>query len=166
MKQTSSNKWQDHKSLALLVLRVVVGGIFMYHGFGKLFGPMPGIPGFTGMLQGMGIPMPMVMAYVVGIVELLGGLLMILGVKVKIVAALQSIVLLVAIFGAKKMAWPAIELDVALLGILVSLMLSGAGKLALMPSGSCACGCGCGTGDCGAAGKDGCCDHEHTAMQK
>ncbi len=168
MNQTSAgmSKWQDRKSLALLVLRVFVGGIFMYHGWGKLLGPMPGIPGFTGMLSGMGVPAPMVMAYVVALIELLGGLLMILGVKVRLVAGLQACVMLVAIFVAKKMAWPMIELDVALLGILVSLMLSGAGKLALMPGSACDCGCGCGNGDCGAAGKDGCCDHEHDEEMK
>lgn len=77
--------------------RLVVGLIFIFSGIGKLFGPMPGIEGFTGMLTGLGIPLPGAFAVIVGIVELVGGILLIIGFLDNWAALLLSIVILVAI---------------------------------------------------------------------
>ena len=44
-------------SVALLILRIVVGVLFMGHGAQKLFGVFggPGLGGFAGWLQGLGV---------------------------------------------------------------------------------------------------------------
>ena len=84
------------KSKGLLVLRIVAGLIFVMHGWGKLTGN-PSIEMFTGMLGGMGIPMPMFFAWMVALTEFLGGLALILGIFVRPAAVLLSIVMLVAV---------------------------------------------------------------------
>lgn len=67
--------------VGLLVLRIVLGIIFMGHGAQKLFGMFggPGIAGTTGFFGSLGVPMPGVMAWVVGLFEFLGGLYILLG---------------------------------------------------------------------------------------
>ncbi|MBS3108968.1 DoxX family protein [Candidatus Woesearchaeota archaeon] len=113
------------------VLRVVLGIVFIAHGYGKLWGGAPGMEAFTGMVVGLG--MPAFMAYVAAIVEFFGGILVLLGLFTRYAATLIGIVMLVAIFRAK-WGMPLVggyELDLALLAIAVALMLSGPGKLSL-----------------------------------
>jgi putative oxidoreductase len=75
----------------------MLGFGFIYHGFPKVFSS-EGHTGFVGMLQGMGIPAPDLMAWVVGIVEVLGGLALIVGAFVLIAGSLLGINMLVAMF--------------------------------------------------------------------
>lgn len=86
--------WNDW---APLPLRIILGFGLMYHGFPKLFSA-EGHSGFVGMLQGIGVPAPDVMAYVVGIVEAFGGLAIFLGAFVTVAAVLSIGVMLVALF--------------------------------------------------------------------
>ena len=77
------------------LLRVVVGTTFLAHGAQKLFVMEPlGLAGFFGSL---GIPFPELNAYLVIAVEILGGLAMIAGLGARIVAALFTAVMVVAI---------------------------------------------------------------------
>ena len=71
MNQTLS-KW------APMPLRLILGVGFLYHGAPKLFSA-PDHQMFLGMLQGMVVPAAGLMAWVVGIVEVLGGLALIVG---------------------------------------------------------------------------------------
>jgi putative oxidoreductase len=87
-------------SLGLLVLRIGLGIIFMAHGAQKLFGLFggPGIEGTTGFFASLGIPAPDIMAWVVAILELLGGLLVALGMFTRVIPALLAIDMAVALF--------------------------------------------------------------------
>jgi putative oxidoreductase len=67
----------------------------MAHGFAKLF-KVPGT--FAAILQAMGVPEPHFMAWSTILVELLGGLAVILGAFVPLVSLPMAAVLLVAIF--------------------------------------------------------------------
>lgn len=87
------NRWD----FASLPLRLMLGFGFAYHGFPKLFSAA-GHDQFVGMLQGIGIPLPGVMAWVVGFVEFFGGLALIAGAFVTIVSILGIINMLVAMF--------------------------------------------------------------------
>ncbi len=94
MNRTWNNRtWNDW---APLPLRLIMGIGFMIHGYPKLFGG--GHEGTTGFFTNLGIPAPALMAWVVGIVEFFGGLLLILGAFTTVVATLCLIDMLVAIF--------------------------------------------------------------------
>lgn len=62
--------------LGLAILRVALGVTFLAHGLPKLFG---GIEMTAGMFEGMGIPAPALAAWLVALLETVGGLLLIIG---------------------------------------------------------------------------------------
>ncbi len=68
-------------NIALLILRVVVGGLFMGHGAQKLFGWFGGhgLEGTGGFMSSLGYRPGRRMAMVGGLVEFVGGLLLALG---------------------------------------------------------------------------------------
>ncbi len=113
--------------LALLVLRIAAGVIFILHGYGKLFGGTPGMTGFTGMVAGMGFPLPIVFAYAAALSEFLGGIALLLGLYTNIFSVLLGIVMVVAFAGAKKLKLPIGDPDLALLGITIAVYLAGPG---------------------------------------
>lgn len=138
------------KAYGLLALRLAAGIIFVMHGYGKLFGNMPGMDAFTGMVGKMGFPLPGFFAYVAALTEFVGGLLLIAGVGTQIVSVLLAIVMLVAWGMVKKFALPAGDADFALLAIVVSLFCMGPGRFSvrgMMKKGG-MMGCGCEMGKC------------------
>jgi putative oxidoreductase len=78
----------------LLVLRAVVGVVFVVHGGQKLFAF--GLAGTAGFLGSLGIPLPTVAAVGLIAVELLGGLALLLGAGTRAAAALLAADMLVA----------------------------------------------------------------------
>ena len=79
-----------------LIIRLVLGFTFLVHGFQKWQG---GIENTVGFFDSLGIPG--FMAYIVATIELVGGVLIILGLATRVVAALFVAVMLGAIFTAK-----------------------------------------------------------------
>lgn len=127
---------KNNYELGLLILRVVLGASFLTHGIMKF---SAGIAGTVGWFDSIGIPG--FLAYVVAIIELVGGIAMILGIGTRIVAALFALVMIGAILMAKisvgfagngQMAgW---ELDLAFLAMSVVLFMNGSEKFALLTS--------------------------------
>ena len=76
-----------HAGLALL--RVILGIVFIAHGGQKLF--QYGIAGVTQGFGQMGVPLPAIAAPVVTGVELLGGILLVVGLFTRVVASLTAI---------------------------------------------------------------------------
>ena len=70
--------------IALGVVRIVAGIIFMAHGYQKFF--QMGIPGETGFFGGLGIPLPGVAAPAVGAHEVVGGFLLAIGFFARFIA--------------------------------------------------------------------------------
>ncbi len=62
-------------SVLLLIIRLVWGGMFMQTGWGKWHD----IPKVVGFFTDLGIPFPLLNAYVVATTELVGGLCLVLG---------------------------------------------------------------------------------------
>ena len=73
----------------LAILRIVLGIAMLVHGWGKLSGGVDGVAGFFGGT--LGIPAPGLMAWVVTIVELVGGILLVVGFLTQIAGILITL---------------------------------------------------------------------------
>jgi uncharacterized membrane protein YphA (DoxX/SURF4 family) len=130
--------FEKQRHLVPLIIRVVVGLMFLLHGLQKfgVFGG-GGIQGVIGMFGNWGIPAPGIMAPLVALIELVGGLLLILGLGTRIVTIPLIIIMLVAIFAVKiqgginPIGNGGYEVDLLMLVTLVSLLILGSGPLAL-----------------------------------
>ena len=121
-------------SLGLAILRVVVGVIFLVHGYEKLF--QTGIPGVTGFFTQIGAPLPQLTAPLVSVLEFGGGLALILGLLTPVVAALLAAdmlgaILLVHLPNGFSAANGGYEYVLTLLGASLALALTGPGAYAL-----------------------------------
>jgi uncharacterized membrane protein YphA (DoxX/SURF4 family) len=145
------------KSLGLLGLRLVIGGLFVIHGYPKLFGgggkgtqlsestrqtlgqtfvdsmEQGGIENTTGYMKSLGIPNPKAAAWAVALVEFAGGFAMILGFKTRPIAAGLAFSQMVAINTqhADEGLVGGYELNVALIGATAALAIGGPGKISL-----------------------------------
>ena len=121
------------KAQGVALLRVTLGLLFLVPGISKLMNPA----GITGMLETIGFPAAALFAWIVIIIEVLGGAALILGKKTKEAVWALFIVLLVALLlvhlPAFDMANQATVMDVLwrLVGVggLLSLQATGPGKL-------------------------------------
>lgn len=140
---------RNAKDWALLVLRVVVGIVFIYHGWGKLMGDMPGIAGFTGMLKSMSFPAPAAMAYIAALTELVGGVAILLGVFAHVFAIFTGFTMLIAFAVAHKFQLGAGDASIVLLACSIVIALMGAGRYSVVGmmnkdgEGCCGSSCGC-----------------------
>ena len=141
----SGRRWDAASRWAPVPLRLIVGYGFMEHGFAKL---ARGPEAFATILHAIGTPAPHLMAWTTILIEVLGGLAVILGAFVTLVSVPMAVVLLVAIFtvhlpygfsSIKLMAVtaagaqfgpPGYETDVLYLACLAALVLGGSGPLA------------------------------------
>ncbi|MER7500005.1 DoxX family protein [Nonomuraea pusilla] len=83
------------RPVALLLARVAVGAVFLVHGYQK-FATM-GIAGTTQFFQSAGVPLPGVAAPVVAVLEVVGGLALILGAALPVAGALLALDMLGAV---------------------------------------------------------------------
>ena len=119
------------------MVRVLAGIIMFAHGLQKLQG---GPSGFGQGLAQLGVPLPELMAYVVTFVELIGGILLIVGLFSRVAALLLTIDLVVAILLVKVniglLSPPdgsgvGAELDLALIAGFLVVLLAGPGRLSV-----------------------------------
>lgn len=133
--------WNPGTDLGLLVLRFAVGAVFFAHGMQKIFGMWgyPGIDAFTGTVAAAGYQPAAMLAWLTGIVEIIGGAFLVLGILTPLVAAallaikLDAVLVKLAagtVFLAE--AGPdALEFDVVLGAAAFALVLTGPGHIAL-----------------------------------
>lgn len=118
---------------ATLVLRLVLAAVFLVHGYQKVF--VYGFSGVTSSFTHMGVPLPGLIAPMICMLELVGGVALLLGAFTRIVAVLLACDMLGAIiFVHAKAGFPApkgIELVIGNLGMLVALAFLGAGAYSL-----------------------------------
>lgn len=114
----------------LLLIRLIIGIIFIAHGIAKFNMGMDAVSGFFGSV---GIPAPMFFAWVVTLLETFGGAALILGVAVELVAALLIIVMIVALSTAKNGVGlvGGYELELALIAALIPSIIHGSGRFSL-----------------------------------
>ena len=85
---------KTNQGAALLILRLVIGYGFMVHGWAKL---SRGPDKFAGLLEFLGVPFPEFMAWFVTLLELLGGLAVIVGAFVTLLSLPLIVIHLVAL---------------------------------------------------------------------
>jgi len=131
---------------AAIPLRLIVGYGFMEHGYAKI---VHGPANFVGILHAIGVPVPALMAWATILVELVGGLAVLAGAFVPLVAVPMAAVLLVATFtvhlpngfssikllavtaAGARFGQPGYETDLLYLACLAALVLGGSGPLAI-----------------------------------
>jgi len=125
---------------APLPARIALGIVFIAHGSQLLFGAFGGngLAGTAGFLGKMGFRPPMLWAVLMAGTQFFGGLGVLVGLLTRLASLGIAIVMIVAI---ATVHWhngfflqpdkPGFEYNFALIGICVSLILSGAGKLSL-----------------------------------
>ena len=128
------NTWALNPGWGLAVIRIVTGIVFFMHGWQKV--TEFGIAGFAGFLSQLGIPGASVAAVVVIVVELLGGLALILGLGTRWITIPLAIDMLVALVTVHLSAGFFVqnggyELVLLLLAASIGLMLAGSGAFAL-----------------------------------
>ena len=136
--QTLKSIFSSAGGFAPIALRVPVGIIFAAHGAQKLFGAFGGygLQGTGQWMASIGLEPGYWMALLAGSAEFFGGLLLLLGLLTRPAALVLAVTMLVAIFSVHFanglfMANNGYEFALALLVVSLSLVLSGAGKLAL-----------------------------------
>lgn len=82
------------REIAFLIARILLGVILIAHGWDKF--AITGLEGVTGFFDSLGIPAAGIAAIAAAVVELLGGILIILEVFTRIVAAFVAIDMLFA----------------------------------------------------------------------
>jgi len=129
MTQTNSR----NSDIALLLLRVGVGVIFIVAGWGKINGMFGALFsdaewGFINGVANMGFPFPFFFASLVAIIEFFGGILVLVGAYTKIPNLLLATIMVVALVGVR---WGGgfsdARLDMMLLLTCLSLFFLGSG---------------------------------------
>ena len=131
---------------APIPLRLIVGYGFMQHGFAKV---SRGPETFAAILHAIGVPAPHLMAWLTILVEVFGGLAVLLGALVPLASLPMAAVLLVAIFtvhlpygfssiklisvtsGRAQLGPPGYETNLLYLACLAALVLGGSGPMAI-----------------------------------
>lgn len=123
--------------LGLLLMRAMVGFVFVFHGSQKLFGLFGGygLEATAGWMESIGIPLPMVSATLAGSAELLGGLALISGFGQRLLAVPLTFTMLVAAWTQTGFSGPGgMELPLTLAFLVAGLGLTGPGRFAFTPS--------------------------------
>lgn len=112
---------------ALLLARLLLAALFIVAGFGKI----TGIEGFAGMLEGKGFPAPLIMAYAVAALELLGGIAIAAGILVRPLSLLLAAFCVATAFIGHMGDTTAMLKNFAIAGGFLALYAAGPGSLAV-----------------------------------
>jgi putative oxidoreductase len=129
---------QSSRDWLLLLGRILLGGIFVLSGYGKLMG----LSAFAASLEQKGVPFASVMALIGAPVEFFGGLAIVLGIETRYAAALMAGFVIMATLishrfweyqdAARQMQQTHFLKNVAIIGGFVVLFVQGGGRFALV----------------------------------
>ncbi|WP_226678354.1 DoxX family protein [Mesobacillus jeotgali] len=124
--------------LGLLIIRLVIGILFIGHGAQKLFGWFGGygLKGTGGWFDSIGMKPGVTMALLAGLAELLGGILLAVGLLTPLAALMIAGTMLMAIIKvhAPNGLWSTsngYEYNLTLMAVAIGLALIGPGKYAI-----------------------------------
>lgn len=122
----------------MLVLRLVLGGVFIAHGAQKLFGWFggPGLKGTVGFFEQIGVKPGSTMALLAALSEFGGGLLVLLGLltpvgTLAIIAVMIVAILRVHLANGFFNTNGGYEFNLTLVGVAFALLIAGAGTISL-----------------------------------
>ena len=123
----------NKNDVGTVILRLILGLTFFIHGLSKFQGGLGNTAGFFESLS-----IPGFLAYVVAVIELIGGILLILGIGTRIVSVLFAVIMLGAIFTVKLSAgflgndqMAGYELELALLAMSIFLVFANSSRFSL-----------------------------------
>lgn len=121
------------REYGIALLRIILGIVFFAHGYLKFF--KMGMDGVVGFFTSLGIPAPVLAAWGVTWLEMLGGIALILGIFTPVLGVLFAIemagVMLTAKRGQGFFAPKGYEFELTLLVASLGLALSGPGAISL-----------------------------------
>jgi len=121
------------REVGLALLRIILGIVFFAHGYLKFF--KMGMDGVVGFFTSLGIPAPALAAWVVTVLEMIGGVALILGILTPVVGVLFAIEMAGVIYFAKRgqgfFAPKGYEFELTLLVASLALALAGPGAFAI-----------------------------------
>ena len=119
--------YQSLTSFGPLPIRILAGIVFIVHGLPKLLD----IAGTGGFFVSVGLPAELALA--IGLLEVIGGIALLVGVLTRITAGLFIIEMIGAILNVKLSNGFAggYELDLLLIAISISLLLTGPGRVSI-----------------------------------
>ena len=118
--------------LALALVRVTVGAVFTWHGFSKVF--EVGLGPLAAQYGGAGVPLPLLVAPLVAVLELVGGPLLVLGLGARGLAgalALMTALVALAPLSAGRLNTGTLDASLLLLAGSLAMALGGSGSPAL-----------------------------------
>ena len=135
----SSARYSAAANLGLLLMRLMLGAVFVFHGSQKLFGVFdgPGLQGFATQLEKLQVPMPMASALAVALAELAGGFTLATGVGTRLFAIPLLLTMFVAVYKVHSNAFDArengMEYPLTLAVMVAGIALTGPGNWTLGP---------------------------------
>ncbi|MGH2820842.1 MAG: DoxX family protein [Actinomycetota bacterium] len=144
MKALTMPRWRGSSDVALLAVRVGAGVLMAFHGWSKIDGGIAGPEGFEGFVTFLGLPLPGLLAYVVPFLELIGGIMILLGVLTRLPALLLAVEMVFTAFLVKLTKLDGVgyttfspdgpapaEVDILFLVAFIAITLMGPGRYAL-----------------------------------
>jgi len=126
------------EDVGLLIIRIMVGIVFLYYGSQKLFGLFGGhgIKGTGGWFESIGVKPGIPTAFLSGLGEFVNGILMILGLFLPVAAVIITIIMagaIVKVHGSKGFAagGGGFEYNLMLIVVAIGLALIGPGAFAI-----------------------------------
>ena len=127
------------------MIRVMLAAVFIYHGGQKLFGWFGGhgLEGTAAFFAQLGIPHPTVAVILSGSTEFFGGLFLLLGLGLRLVAIPMAFNMAVACLTVHRVAFDAanhgMEYPLTLCVVLVAMVILGPGRFTLCHGCLCKC---------------------------
>ncbi|MBI4124564.1 MAG: DoxX family protein [Deltaproteobacteria bacterium] len=130
--------FSNFKDYSLIPVRLALGWIFIAHGGQKLFGLWggPGLIGFAGSLESLGLKPAIFWALLAGCTEFFGGLMVLLGIFSRWGALFIIGVMVVAVAtvhwkNGLFLSNQGYEYNVALIGLALAILYSGSGRFSI-----------------------------------
>jgi len=119
--------WGINPAWGITAVRLAVAIILIVAGYLKFAG---GIPGVQAYMAKVGIPLPGLMGWYIPILELVGGILLLIGLAGRWVGLLVLLEFIVAAFYVKlpSVGWAMSRVDILILAGAILLFLAGSGK--------------------------------------